>query len=110
MKFKIIEPFLIGCAFCSPVPNVKLDKTILLNEQYGDSIYFTGYDKKDREVYCPPRDKGETLEDYTKRHADFINDLYSLTVTIESALHGEIYELDKSQNEFYLVGRTEGWT
>ena len=49
------------------------------------------------------------LKDLCEIYKEIINISDAFLITFESALHGEVYELNKQDNKFYLVKRTEGW-
>ena len=111
MKFKPIEnPTLVGCLTCGSVPKTILDKDQVFSTHFFDGAstlivyfgncrlahYFTD------EIDC-------TIRDIEKKYAKVINKADAVLIRFESALHSEKYELNKEDNNWYLIEQGSGW-
>jgi hypothetical protein len=117
MKFKPIEkPTLAGCANCSPIPTITLDKT----EKYAIDFYggltamtvYFGDNEFGHSFFKPCKDdeiNEISLEEIEQQFKHIISVADAIVIEFESALHGEKYELNKEDGNWYLVEQTQGW-
>ena len=108
MKFEPIKPNICGCLNCSSLPEKTLNMEDKVSIEFTDSIScYIGNDllllSLDKEIH------DMVLKDLCEIYKEIINRSDAFLITFESALHGEVYELNKQDNKFYLVKRTEGW-
>lgn len=114
MKFEPIKATLQGCINCSQVPFEVLEATeeITTGIDYGSNVtgvtIHIGDNSFDDSIYS---DDGsiKTLQDIINKYRKSIEICDAFIVEFQSAMYGELYELNKDENRFYLVGRNCGW-
>ena len=108
MKFAPIKPTVVGCLNCSNVPEKTLNMEDKVSFDFTDSI--TCYIGNELlELHFHEELEDITLKEICEKYKEIIDRTDAFLVTFESALHGEVYELNKEDNKFYLVDRTTGW-
>lgn len=114
MKYKPIENAkLYGCMNCSPVPNKTLQRgrkmflygmlsaffDVNIEESWKNSIDLTELTELD---------EGFTLEQIEKRCKDKIENCQHAFIEFMGMMHGEVYELNKDDGEWYLINQSKG--
>lgn len=108
MRFKKLEkPVINGCLNCGKIPNKILQ---LSNEVLYNNIYIIRMYINDNEYFNYVNTENMiTISDIVKKYNKDIQLCDSFCIEIKNPLTGEIYELDKQDNTFYLINQVEGW-
>lgn len=118
MRYEPIEkPKLAGCMNCSGVAPTILNRDQKLHVYGMASIYFDtdiecqwdNYEKTTVNLMdLTFKDEGFTIREIEEVHIDRINNSEYVCIDISGMLHGETYELNKEDNEWYLVDQNIG--
>lgn len=118
MKYKPLEkPKLVGCMNCSGVPTTTLNRDRKIHVFGMVTIYFdTGIEDQWDDfskttidlTKLTKKDDGFTIREIEDMHIQRITNSESVCIDINGMMHGETYELNKDDNEWYLVDQNRG--
>ena len=104
MQNKIVEnPKFIGCLNCSSKPTTKLNKY--------NPIYVYGFiilNIKGKRSKFIPDDEGIRPVEIYKKYKGLLLKSDCSTLEVSGMLHGEVYEFNKEDREWYLIEQNQG--
>lgn len=113
----ITKPKLVGCMNCSGVAPTILDRDQKVHVYGMASIYFDTDTENQWDDYenttvdltdLTFKDEGFTIREIEESHLSRINASDFVCIDIVGMMHGETYELNKDDDQWYLVDQNIG--
>lgn len=103
MKHKPIKPQLYGCLNCSPIPSAKLSK------KHKREIYGEIRLRIDDKTIGDWLHESPTVKSIEKQYREQIDKGKCVLLDISNPMHGEVYEYNHEDGNWYLVKQNSGW-